>query len=245
MPPFKEHLETSKKRTGREHRQVHEWIDVDHEKKAERHDLVRISENYQHVLKAYGAEAARELLHHITEDIEKKTREIALLRETGVPEEAIKHSLNVAEKALEIAARVEIKTDAELIRKGALFHDIGKSHTYGIEHGKIGAETAARLGMAPEVIAIIEKHIRGGMGRGEAKELGLPVKDYALTTPEEKIAIYSDRLVDILQDKVANHEEAELEFEEILRKYGKYGKNPKTMERYIKLHREIHGWMKT
>jgi uncharacterized protein len=244
MPPFKEHLETSKKRTGREHRQVHEWIDVDPEKKDERHDLVRISKNYQHVLKAYGKAAARELLHHITEDIEKKTMEIELLRETGVPEEAIQHSLNVAEKALEIAARVEIKNDAELIRKGALFHDIGKSHTYEIEHGKIGAEIAARLGMPSEVIAIIEKHIRGGMSREEAEALGLPVKDYALKTSEEKIAIYSDRLVDIIQDKVADDEEAELKFEEILRKYEKYGKNPKTMGRYIKLHREIRDWMK-
>jgi len=83
-----------------------------------------------------------------------------------------------------------------------------------------------------------------GMSREEAEALGLPVKDYALKTSEEKIAIYSDRLVDIIQDKIADDEEAELKFEEILRKYEKYGKNPKTMGRYIKLHREIRDWMK-
>ncbi len=97
--------------------------------------------------------------------------------------------------------------------------------------------------MPAEVIAIIEKHIRGGMSAEEAKELGLPVKDYSLKTPEEKIVIYSDRLVDILEDEVAGEGEAEGRFEEILLKYEKYGKNPKTAKRYIELHREIHGWM--
>ncbi len=55
--------------------------------------------------------------------------EIELLRRTGVPEEAILHSIRVAEKALEVSERVKVKVDRELVRRGALFHDIGKART--------------------------------------------------------------------------------------------------------------------
>jgi|TARA_B100000315_G_scaffold260330_1_gene320898 uncharacterized protein len=244
MPPFKNHLETSKERTGTEYIQVHEWLDIDLEKKSYRHNLLNISENYKHVINTFGYEGGLEWLHHITQDLEKKTKEIELLKKIGVPQKAIQHSIKVAEKSLEIAARVKKKADIEIIRQGGLFHDIGKSKTYDIEHGKIGAEIALELGMSKKVMSIIEKHIRGGMSKEEAEELGLPIKDYCLQSLEEKIVIYSDRIVDIIQDNVANDKEAEIKFEEILEKYERYGKNSKTKARYFNLHHEIQNWMK-
>ena len=65
---------------------------------------------------------------------------------------------------------------------------MGKATTHEIEHGKIGAEMGKRLGLSQAITDIMEKHIRGGLTEDEARELGLPVKDYTLKTLEEKIS---------------------------------------------------------
>lgn len=173
--------------------------------------------------------------------------DIEILRKAGLSEDDIKHCVKVAEKALEIAQRTGADLDIELVGRGALFHDLGKAKTHAMEHGKIGAEIGRELGLPKAVTDIMEKHIRGGLTEDEAKELGLPVKDYALKTLEEKIIIYADRLVDIITDgivEIKNESEAETRFEEILRTYPKYGKNEKTLNRYLGYHREIQGLMK-
>jgi uncharacterized protein len=93
----------------------------------------------------------------------------------------------------------------------------------------------------------MEKHIRGGLTEPEAKELGLPVKDYALRRLDERIVIYADRLVDIIHDGIVpiqSERDAEERFEDILRTYPKYGKNEITLNRYLGYHREIQDLMK-
>lgn len=45
MPPVARHLKTSIERTGNEYRELHEWLDNDPEKKAERHDITKIYEH--------------------------------------------------------------------------------------------------------------------------------------------------------------------------------------------------------
>jgi uncharacterized protein len=168
--------------------------------------------------------------------------DIALLRQTGVSEEDLAHSVKVAEKALEIASRINKNLDMELVGRGALFHDIGKAQTHEIEHGMLGAEMGATLGLPSAITAVMEKHIRGGLSAEEAVELGLPVKDYTLSALEERIIIYADRLVDIITDGIVtirDEKEAEERFEEILRTIPKYGKNAKTLERYLGYHEEI------
>jgi len=171
--------------------------------------------------------------------------DIALLRKAGVPEDDIKHCTKVAEKALEIARRTGLKLDMELVGRGALFHDLGKAVTHAIEHGKIGAEIGNDLGLPKTITDIMEKHIRGGLTAEEAVELGLPVKDYVLKTLEEKIVIYADRLVDIITDGIVDISGEELEaedrFEAILKQYPKYGKNFKTLQRYLGYHQELQG----
>lgn len=171
--------------------------------------------------------------------------DIALLRKAGVPEDDINHCIRVAEKALEIARRTGLKLDMELIGRGALFHDLGKSVTHAIEHGQIGAEMGKDLGLPEAITAIMEKHIRGGLTEDEARELGLPVRDYTLRTLEEKIVIYADRLVDIIHDGIVNiggdESVAERRFREILEEHAKYGKNFKTLQRYLGYDQEIQG----
>ncbi|MGA6927368.1 MAG: HDIG domain-containing metalloprotein [Desulfosarcina sp.] len=172
--------------------------------------------------------------------------DIDLLRRAGVSEPDITHSLKVAEKALEIAGRTNQPLDFELVGRGALFHDLGKAKTHEIEHGKIGAEMGAALGLPPAVTEVMEKHIRGGLSEAEAVELGLPVKDYTLGTLEERIIIYADRLVDIITEGIVtirDELEAEDRFEEILRTIPKYGKNDQTLQRYLNYHQEIQRLM--
>ncbi|MDQ7788201.1 MAG: HDIG domain-containing protein [Thermodesulfovibrionales bacterium] len=174
--------------------------------------------------------------------------DIALLSKAGVPEDDIKHCKKVAEKALEIAQKTGQKLDMELAGRGALFHDLGKAVTHAIEHGKIGAEMGADLGLPQTVTDIMEKHIRGGLTEEEARELNLPIKDYTLKTLEEKIVIYADRLVDIITDGIVDigqdEREAERRFEQILKEYPKYGKNFKTLQRYLGYHQEIQALIK-
>ena len=168
--------------------------------------------------------------------------DIDLLKDQGMSLKDLEHSVRVAEKALEIGRRMHTPLDMKLVGRGALFHDLGKIVTHGILHGMAGAEKGAKLGLPREINAIMEKHIRGGLTRDEAVELGLPVKDYTLHLLEERVIIYADRLVDIIHDGVVVLEgeiEAETRFKQILKDHIQYGKNEITTQRYYGYHDEI------
>lgn len=177
-------------------------------------------------------------------DYRIEQKDVDLLRTAGMTEADLDHSLKVAAKALEIARRTGATLDLELVGRGALFHDLGKTATHEISHGRIGAELGAKLGLPQAVTAVMEKHIRGGLTEPEAMELGLPVKNYTLHRLEERIIIYADRLVDIIHDgivEIREEAEAETRFVEILNGYHKYGKNETTLKRYLMYHEEIQG----
>lgn len=168
--------------------------------------------------------------------------DVTVLRTAGMSQDDLNHSVAVAERALDIAQRTGADLDMNFIARGALFHDLGKVHTHAIEHGEVGAALGAELGLPEEVLAIMKKHIRGGMTRAEALELGLPDIDYTLHRLEERIIIYADRLVDIIGDKVEPDPiKAETRFVEILTTIVRYGKNEITLNRYLRYHQEIQG----
>jgi uncharacterized protein len=303
MPATDVHLVSSVRRTGQEHRAVHEFVDAPG-KKDERHDIKKIYEFGEMFRKSHGDEAVQEYIRHIhddlrgkfghlIEDLEKSVKgiasspsaagdggelsrklltlvretdeeihrilayfgvavaephdpiadaDVALLRRAGVSPDDVEHSVRVARKALDVARRTGAAVDLEFVGRAALFHDLGKAQTHAIEHGRLGAEAGRKLGLPENVTAVMEKHIRGGLTPAEARELGLPEKDYTLHTLEERIIIYSDRLVDIITDGVVRTEpEAEERFEEILATNVRYGKNQTTLARYLGYHREIQG----
>jgi uncharacterized protein len=244
MPPYNKHLETSIKRTSKSYQAMHDWLDNHPGMKTERHDLDKLPDNISFVRSSWGDEAVVEYLQHIVEDA--AMQDIETLKKVGCPDEAVIHSIEVSRKALEISSRVKVNVDRKLIIRGAVYHDLGKAKTYGMQHGEIGAQMARELNLGDDIIQIILKHIRGGLTEPEAVELGLPVRNYTLNTMEEKIVIYADRMVDIYTDGIVpntDEKDAEARFVEILNQYEKYGKNPITLNRYAAMHNQIHEWI--
>jgi uncharacterized protein len=105
----------------------------------------------------------------------------------------------VAELATEIAEVCKqkgLKVDLELVEIGALLHDIGRSKTHSVHHAVIGAKVARSLGLPEPVLAIIKRHVGGGITAKEAKKLGWPKDVYIPQTLEEKIVSYADKLIE-------------------------------------------------
>jgi len=162
-------------------------------------------------------------------------RELDILEEAGCSESVIRHCIAVSEKAAKIGDNVSVDVDLELIRLGALFHDIGRCRSHGLDHGVVGAKIAKDLGFSDRIVDIIERHIGAGISEEEAGSLGLPRKDYTPRSPEEKIVSYADSLT--FGTHYVSFEESLCKFEKIL------GKDHPVIEKFRKLHLEIHGWM--
>ena len=120
--------------------------------------------------------------------------EIEILKKENTPQNVIEHSIAVCKKAFKIAENFP-DANKELIRKGALLHDIGRSRTHGIQHAVEGREIAREYGYSEDVLNIIERHIGAGITEEEASKLGLFKKSYVPKTLEEKIVAHADNLI--------------------------------------------------
>lgn len=110
----------------------------------------------------------------------------------------IEHCENVTKIALRIANQLIFRgyeVDMRLVEAGALLHDIGRSKSHDVDHAVKGTEIAIDLGLPENLIRVIERHIGAGIPENEARELGLPEKDYIPETLEEKIVAYADKLI--------------------------------------------------
>lgn len=156
--------------------------------------------------------------------------EIELLKKENTPPNVIEHSIAVCRKSLKIATNFD-NADKDLIRKGALLHDIGRSRSHGIDHAIIGVEIARNYGYSQDVLNIIERHIGAGITESEAEELGLPVKSYVPESLDEKIVAHADNLI-------SGSEEVDIDF--VIAKWKRRIKNPDdNIERLIKLNDEL------
>lgn len=125
--------------------------------------------------------------------------ELKILKQEETPENVIEHSKVVYKKAMVIAANFK-NADKDLIKKGALLHDIGRSKTHGISHAVEGAKIVKQYGYPEEVQNIVERHIGAGITEEESVKLGLPKKSYIPQTIEEKIVAHADNLLSGTKD---------------------------------------------
>ncbi len=158
--------------------------------------------------------------------------EIEFLKKEGTPENVIKHCIAVYKKAEKISANFP-DADKELIKTGALLHDIGRSKTHGIRHAVVGAEILRENNYSEDVIHIVERHIGVGISKREAEELKLPVKSYVPETIEEKIVAHADNLL---------KGDIEIDLDFVIEKWKRQIDNPdENIEKLIKLDYELIG----
>ena len=118
---------------------------------------------------------------------------IRLLTEAGCKRRVIVHCCTVWTMAQAIARRIDC--DMDLVRAGALLHDIGRSVDHSINHAVIGASIAADLDLPMEVVEIVRRHVGAGLDEEEVREFGLPQGDYIPRTIEQKIVCHADNMV--------------------------------------------------
>ena len=131
--------------------------------------------------------------------------------DTPLRRRLLKHSEQVKNKALALAANSDEELDLALVADGAMLHDLGigrcdapKIDCTGtapyIAHGMIGAqmlrEYGAEHGLDLEKYArICERHTGSGLTAREVRKQGLPLpeRDYLPETPEEALVCLADK----------------------------------------------------
>ena len=155
------------------------------------------------------------------------------LQEAGCSREVIQHCLAVERISLRFARRIRAnghKLDLRPVSLGALLHDIGRARTHGIRHGVEGAKILRGLGLS-KFARFAERHLGAGIPAGEARELGLPARDFMPRTLEEKVVTYADKLA--MGHRTASYEGALEWFKSDL------GATHPALERFKILHAEI------
>lgn len=168
--------------------------------------------------------------------------DLELLRKAGVAPDDMLHCQRVCRKALKIASKINRPLNCDLIARGGLLHDLGKARGRADNHGYLGSEIGRTIGLPKDILQIMETHVKGGLTPEEAREAGIPEKDYTPESLEEKIVVYADKLVDIIHSTdrvVESGTEAEERFVELLSSHPNLAKSPRAGLRHIKIHREI------
>ena len=135
-------------------------------------------------------------------------REIEALHRDAAPtrdafESVYPHCSLVCQIAEQLFAGLDVDTD--LIRAGALLHDVGVYRLYGptgelntveyVRHGVLGHELLADLGFPEEICRFASRHTGVGITRDDVlrQSLPIPVDDYVPGTPEEELVLYADK----------------------------------------------------
>jgi len=164
----------------------------------------------------------------------KRNEALRMMEEAGCSQMVIDHCISVTKVAMRLAEmlrRQGIDLDLELVRIGALMHDLGRSRTHSVEHGAIGGQLAREMGLPEALTRIIERHVGAGITSKEAERIGLPKRSYVPETLEEKIVAYADKLLE--GDRL-------VDIEVTIEKLGKeLGSEHPALDRMRALHREM------
>lgn len=128
-------------------------------------------------------------------------REIRELHRSYAPsraafESVFEHCSIVCRIADQYLASLDL--DGDLVRAGALLHDIGvyrlDSAEY-VRHGVLGHELLHGLGFPDELSRFCSRHTGVGITRDDVlrQALPIPVDDYVPGTPEEELVMYADK----------------------------------------------------
>jgi len=127
-----------------------------------------------------------------------KDEAIEIMKNLGLPRNIINHELAVMRKARDLAHNItKVKVDIELVKIGALMHDIGRSVIHSMAHGPVGGDIIRKLGFkdSEKLAKVVERHLLAGLTIDEAKICELPERNYIPETIEEKIVCFSDKLL--------------------------------------------------
>ncbi|MEV7025531.1 HDIG domain-containing metalloprotein [Kitasatospora sp. NPDC093558] len=115
------------------------------------------------------------------------------------------HCEIVSDIAEQLLARAALPLDADLVRVGALLHDIGVYRLYDragrldhrsyIRHGVLGHEILREEGYSERLRRFCSCHTGVGLSRHDIREQGLdiPEADYLAETAEEQLVMYADK----------------------------------------------------
>lgn len=118
-----------------------------------------------------------------------------LLRDAGCSEKVLAHCKAVYDVALEYAQR-DTLVAVDLVREGAMLHDIGRGSSHTILHAQGGADLLRAQGISEEVARIVECHTGAGLTADECTLLRLSPRDCIPRTTEEKIVTHADNLIE-------------------------------------------------
>jgi uncharacterized protein (TIGR00295 family) len=118
---------------------------------------------------------------------------LRILEQEGCKPSVIQHVCNVQMIAVAMAERSG--AEIELVRAGALLHDVGRARTQGIMHVPEGVRIARERHLPENLVMLIQRHVAAGLTSAEAVALGLPPGDYVPRSLEEKIVCHADNLV--------------------------------------------------
>ncbi|MEI5524439.1 HD domain-containing protein [Streptomyces brasiliscabiei] len=115
------------------------------------------------------------------------------------------HCEIVCDIATQLAAQTALPLDADLVRVGALLHDIGVYRLYDqagrldhrnyIRHGVLGYEILQEEGFPEPLRRFCSCHTGVGLTRHDIREqkLAIPEADYLAETVEEQLVMYADK----------------------------------------------------
>ncbi|MFJ1806884.1 MULTISPECIES: HD domain-containing protein [unclassified Streptomyces] len=107
--------------------------------------------------------------------------------------------------AEQLATRTDLPLDADLVRIGALLHDVGVYRLYDragrldhhnyIRHGVLGHEILREEGFPERLRRFCSCHTGVGLTRHDIRKQGLaiPEADYLAETVEEQLVMYADK----------------------------------------------------
>lgn len=140
--------------------------------------------------------------------------------------------------ARQLIARHHLQVDADLVRTGALLHDVG---VYGLEpdepyirHGVVGAWMLGKGGSPELICRFASRHTGTGITKQdiEREKLSLPLEDFVPETAEECLVAYADKfhsktdpprfnsVASIRKDLGKHGEDKVARFDEWLKRFG-------------------------